>query len=100
MVHWATYDTLVKFPEADASEILPNLATSWEVSDDGLTYTFSLRDDVTFANGDPLTADDVVFSFTRMKNVQSNPSFLADPIASVEAVDDLTVAVNLVVGNR
>jgi peptide/nickel transport system substrate-binding protein len=96
MVHWATYDTLVKFPDGDASEILPNLATSWEVSEDGLVYTFTLRDDVTFANGDPLTADDVVFSFNRMKNVQSNPSFLADPIASVEAIDDLTVAVNLV----
>ena len=96
MVHWATYDTLVKFPDTDASSIEPNLATSWEVSDDGMTYTVTLRDDVTFANGDPLTADDVVFSFNRMKNVQSNPSFLADPIASVEAVDDLTVAVHLV----
>ena len=96
IVHQVTYDTLVTFPAGDASSIEPNLATSWEVSEDGTVYTFTLRDDVTFANGDPLTADDVVFSFNRLKNVKSNPSFLADPIASLEAVDDLTVAITLV----
>ena len=96
IVHRATYDTLVTFPAGDASTIEPNLAASWSMSDDGTVYTFNLRDDVTFANGDPLTAGDVVFSFTRLKNVRSNPSFLADPIASVEAVDDLTVAITLV----
>ena len=96
MVNQVTYDTLVTFPAADASSIEPNLATTWSVSDDDLSYTFELRDDVTFANGDPLTADDVVFSFTRLINVKSNPSFLADPIASVEAVDDLTVVITLV----
>jgi len=96
IVHRVTYDTLVTFPDEDASSIEPNLATSWAVSDDGLVYTFELRDDVTFANGDPLSADDVVFSFNRLKNVQSNPSFLADPIASLEATGDLTVAITLV----
>ena len=95
MVHRVTYDTLVSFPEGDASSIEPNLATSWSVSEDGLSYTFNLRDDVTFANGDALSAEDVVFSFTRLKNVQSNPSFLADSIVSLEAVDDLTVVINL-----
>lgn len=96
IVHRATYDTLVTFPDADTSSIEPNLASSWSVSDDATVYTFTLRDDVVFANGDPLTADDVVFSFNRLSNVQSNPSFLADPIASVEAVDDLTVEITLV----
>ena len=96
IVHRAAYDTLVTFPDADASSIEPNLATSWSVSDDGTVYTFTLRDDVTFANGDPLMAQDVVFSFMRLKNVQSNPSFLADSIASLEAIDDLTVAITLV----
>lgn len=95
MVHRATYDTLVTFPDGDASSIEPNLAAEWSVSDDGLVYTFNLREDVTFANGDPLSADDVVFSFTRLQNVLSNPSFLADPIVGIEAVDDLTVAVTL-----
>ena len=95
IVHTATYDTLVTFPAEDASSIEPNLATEWSVSDDGLTYTFELRDDVTFSNGDPLTADDVVFSFTRLQNVQSNPSFLADAIDSVEADGDSTVTITL-----
>jgi len=96
IVHRATYDTLVTFPDADASSIEPNLAASWSTSDDGLTYTFNLRDDVTFSNGDPLTAEDVAFSFTRLINVQSNPSFLADSIASIEAANDLTVVITLV----
>jgi peptide/nickel transport system substrate-binding protein len=95
IVHHVTYDTLVTFPAGDASSIEPNLATEWSVSEDGLTWTFNLRDDVTFANGDPLTADDVVFSITRLQNVQSNPSFLANNIVDVEAVDDLTVAITL-----
>lgn len=95
IVHRATYDTLVTFPAGDASSIEPNLATEWSVSEDGLTWTFNLRDDVTFANGDSLSADDVVFSFTRLQNVQSNPSFLADNIMAVEAVDDLTVQITL-----
>ena len=88
----ATYDTLVTFPDADASEVLPLLASSWTVSDDALTYTFTLRDDVTFANGDSLSSEDVVFSINRLKNVKGNPSFLSELITGVEAIDDLTVA--------
>ena len=67
IVDKATYDTLVTFPDGDASSIEPLLASDWSISDDGLTYTFTLRDDVTFANGDPLQAEDVVFSFNRLK---------------------------------
>jgi peptide/nickel transport system substrate-binding protein len=95
MVNRVAYDTLVTFPDADASSIEPLLAHAWSISDDGLVYTFSLRDDVAFSNGDPLTAEDVVFSFDRLKNVRAQPSFLADPIASLEALDDLTVAITL-----
>jgi peptide/nickel transport system substrate-binding protein len=96
MVNRVAYDTLVTFPDGDASSIEPLLASSWTVSDDGLVYTFTLRDDVTFVSGNPLTAGDVVFSFDRLKNVRAQPSFLADPIASVEAVDDATVAITMV----
>ncbi len=95
LIHHSVYDTLVTFPSDSVEEILPNLAASWEISDDGMVYTFTLRDDVTFSNGDPLTAEDVVFSFNRMKNLRDNPSFLADTIASVEAADDLTVVMTL-----
>src|SRR5690606_32778420 len=94
-VNHATYETLVTFPDEDASEIIPMLATEWSVSEDGLTYTFKLLEDVVFSSGNPLTADDVVFSFMRLKNIKGNPAFLADSIASVEAVDTYTVAITL-----
>lgn len=90
----ATYSTLVTFPDADASSIEPMLASEWDVSEDGLTYTFTLRD-ATFSSGNPVTANDVVFSFNRLKSIQGSPAFLAANIASVEAVDEKTVAVTL-----
>ncbi len=91
----ATYETLVTFPDNNASDILPGLASSWEVSDDGLTYTFTLREGATFASGNPVTAADVVFSFNRLINLDGSPSFLADNIASVTAADDRTVTITL-----
>ncbi len=55
--------------ESDAqgnAQILPSLAKSWEVSDDRLSYTFHLEEDVTFSNGSPLTSSDVLYTFTRL----------------------------------
>lgn len=95
LIHKSIYDTLVTFPPDSVSEVIPNLAESWEISEDGLVYTFHLRDDVVFSNGDSLTAEDVVFSFYRMKNLKDNPAFLADGIVSVEAADELTVTLTL-----
>lgn len=95
IVNHVTYETLVTFPSADASAILPLLASDWTISEDGLTYTFNLRSGVTFANGDPLTADDVVYSVMRLKNVGGSPSFLTKNIASVVADDADTVTFTL-----
>jgi peptide/nickel transport system substrate-binding protein len=72
----------------------PLIAKEWSVSDDGLTYTFKLRDDVYFHNGEKLTADDVVFSFELAKKTPIIKTFTA-PYDKVEAVDPLTVAVHL-----
>lgn len=91
----ATYSTLVTFPDQDTSSIQPMLASEWSLSEDGLTYTFTLRSDVTFVSGNPLTADDVVFSLQRLQRVAGSPSFLAADIASVTAVDASTVAITL-----
>lgn len=91
----ATYSTLVTFPDADASAVEPMLATEWSVSDDGLIYTFTLREGVAFSSGNPVTAADVVFSFNRLKNVLGNPAFLAENIASVEAADAQTIVITL-----
>lgn len=91
----AAYDTLVTFPDTDASTILPMLATDWTISEDGLTYTFNLNPDAVFADGNPVTAADVVFSVNRLKNIAGNPSFLAANVASVTADDEATVTFTL-----
>lgn len=94
-VHKAIYETLVTFPPDNVEELVPGLATDWEISDDGLTYTFTLDEGRTFSTGRTVTADDVVFSITRLKNLKGNPSFLADNIANVEAEDEQTVVITL-----
>ena len=94
-VNRATYQTLVTFPDGDASAIIPLLATEWSVSDDGLTYTFALREDIVFSSGNPFTAADVAFSLMRLKHAQGNPAFLAANIASVTAVDEYTAEIVL-----
>lgn len=87
------YETLVRL-NADGS-ISPLLAESFEISDDGLTYTFELREGISFHNGDPLTASDVVYSFTNVFREDSEHPFSTTfaPIAAVEASDDHTVVV-------
>lgn len=95
IVHKATYQTLVTFPDDGVGEILPMLAESWEISEDGLTYTFTMRDDATFADGSPVTAEDAAFSINRTKNVKGNPSFLAANFASAEATDATTLVLTL-----
>lgn len=99
IVERVTYETLVTFPNTDASSIIPMLASSWEVSEDGLTYSFTLRDGAVFSSGNAVTADDVVFSVNRLKNVKSSPAFQADNIASVEAVDAKTAKITLATPN-
>ncbi len=96
IVNQDTYDTLVTFPKGSAASIEPRLATKWTISDDQLTYTFALRD-AKFSNGDPVTADDVVFSFQRLKNVQGNPAplYTTANIASVVATDPKTVTITV-----
>ncbi|MEE8519644.1 MAG: ABC transporter substrate-binding protein [Dehalococcoidia bacterium] len=85
----ATYDTLV-FRNPDLS-LSPMLATSWEANDDGTEWTFELREDVKFADGKEFTAEDVIFTFTRLFEKNSPlASVMAEPTAIV-AVDDHTV---------
>jgi peptide/nickel transport system substrate-binding protein len=76
MIDHVLYDTLLTYKGSDVTTPVPDLATSYTASSDAKTYTFTLRKGVTFANGDPVTAADVVFSLTRTKNIEGNPSFL------------------------
>ena len=60
------YDYLEGLATYDVNgEITPGVATSWDISDDGLTYVFHLRDDSKWSNGDPVTAEDFVYSLRR-----------------------------------
>lgn len=88
----ALYDTLLTFEGSDVSTPQPLLAESYEMSDDATTFTFTLRDDAVFSDGSPVTADDVVFSLNRLRNLKGSPSVtVADLTAS--KVDEHTVEV-------
>ncbi|MBN1178191.1 MAG: hypothetical protein JXD18_03205 [Anaerolineae bacterium] len=89
------FDTLVW---RDASgETIPWLATDWSLSDDGLTWTFTLRDGVTWQDGEPLTVDDVVFSINYYLDHPGSAWFMSqvNEIASATAVGDNQVAIRL-----
>jgi peptide/nickel transport system substrate-binding protein len=76
MIDHAIYDTLLTYKGSNVTTAVPDLASSYTASPNAETYTFTLRKGVKFANGDPLTASDVVFSLMRTKNIDGNPSFL------------------------
>lgn len=96
----ALYETLVTMDPGDYVNLKPLLATSWELTDGGKAWTFKLRPDVKFSSGNPLTADDVKFTFERLKNLKVDASALADNIESVTAVDPATVKITMVDGNQ
>lgn len=87
------YDTLV-VPDAEG-EFQPSLATDWEPSDDGLTWTFTLRDDVTFHDGSEFDSADVVYSYNRIINEDLANAYRFASVDSVEAPDPHTVVINL-----
>ena len=107
------FDRLVETDTVDGeAQIVPGLADSWDVSEDGLTYTFHLHEGVTFHNGDPFTADDVVYTVNRMmdpatlaKNTDIYYGIVAgaadfydgkaEGVSGVQALDDLTVQFTL-----
>lgn len=86
----ATYETLLTFDGADVTKPVPALAESYELSKDGKVLTLKLRQGATFADGSPVTADDVVFSLTRVRDMKGTPSFLLDGV-EIEKTDDSTI---------
>lgn len=88
------YDSLV-FPNPDGS-VKPWLAKSWEISEDGLTYTFELVPGVKFHNGDELTADDVVFSLERILTIGEGYGYLFTAnVEGAEVLEKYKVQFNL-----
>jgi peptide/nickel transport system substrate-binding protein len=92
-IHINTYDTLVDIRPDDLNTIVPRLAERWEVNPEFTEFTFFLRKDAKFASGNPVTAQDVVFSWNRLINLAGAPAFNLDGVGTIEAVDDYTVKV-------
>ncbi|GGE31194.1 ABC transporter substrate-binding protein [Agaricicola taiwanensis] len=94
-----TYDRLVRFEVDDPSKLYGDIAESWTVSDDGKLYTFKLKSGLKFASGNPITADDVVYSLQRAVKLDKTPAFILtqfglskDNVAEkIKKVDDTTV---------
>src|SRR6476659_5996574 len=91
MFYYALHDALVK--PMPGEPFAPSLAQSWTASDDGLVYEFVLRDGVKFHNGEPVTAEDVKFSYERYRGAANKA--LKDRVASVETPDPQRVLFKL-----
>lgn len=72
-------------------EVLPDLAKSYEVSADGLTYTFHLYDNVLFSDGQKLTSDDVKFTFETIRDKQTFAAYVMAQVDAIECPDEFTV---------
>ncbi|KFB11234.1 peptide ABC transporter substrate-binding protein [Nitratireductor basaltis] len=71
------------------AKVVPGVAESWEMSEDGTVYTFKLREDAKWSNGDPVTAEDFVFSFQRIQDPETGAKYatIQYPIKNAEAIN-------------
>ena len=114
LVAWNVYDRLVRHGMKenedgvlvyDISTFEPELATSWEISEDGTEYTFKLREDAVFHDGTPVTAEDVKWSFDRavaaggFPAIQMGASYFLEA-EQFEAVDEHTFRINMPTPNK
>ena len=91
MLMYALHDAMVK--PLPGSSLAPSLAESWTVAPDGLTYEFVLRKGIRFHNGDPVTAEDVKFSFDRYRGAASKT--FKERVTAIETPDPARVRINL-----
>jgi peptide/nickel transport system substrate-binding protein len=95
---YLSYQVLDNLTSLDENhEVVPWLATEWSASDDGLTWTFTLKEGVEFTDGSPLTAEVVAYNFDYWLTGGNSTAFvwLQDYFVSAEAVDELTLQINL-----
>ncbi len=93
------YDRLINYDVDNVSDIYGGVAESWTISDDGLSFMFKIRQGITFASGNKLSADDVVFSLKRVIVLDKSPAFILSQFGftpenvdqTITKVDDSTV---------
>ncbi|HEX3460524.1 MAG TPA: ABC transporter substrate-binding protein, partial [Acidimicrobiales bacterium] len=90
----SVYEGLVRYANGSPT-IDPALASSWTISPDGMTYTFTLRPGVTFHDGTPVNSAAAAFSFARRTGVNSAPAYMLADVTSTETPDPLTFVVHL-----
>ncbi|RMG84364.1 MAG: ABC transporter substrate-binding protein, partial [Chloroflexi bacterium] len=91
------YDTLV-YREPETGEFVPGLAQSWEISDDGLSYTFTLKQGVRFHDDTPFNAAAVAANLDRITNPEiasQKAIFLLGPYEGYDIIDDYTIRIRL-----
>jgi peptide/nickel transport system substrate-binding protein len=89
------YDTLLQ-PTADGKGVSPGLATAYQVSDDGLTFTLTLRQGTKFSDGSPITAEDVKWTLDRARNPKNGIwNFTLESVDSVEVKGADTIVLHL-----
>ena len=95
------YDTLIELDPADLGPLVPGVAESWEVAEDGVTYTFKIAEGRTFHSGNPITANDAAYSIHRAIKLDKTPAFILTQFGftpdnveeKVTAVDDTTLQI-------
>jgi len=85
------YDGLVE--DGGEKGVIPQLATDWEIDDDGKTYTFYLRKDVKFSDGSDFNAENVIFNMQRWVNNERHSSLTSVHVENMEAIDEYTVKI-------
>ena len=89
------YDRLVTYPVDDVENLQGHVAESWEIGEDGQTYTFKIREGITFHSGNPLTAEDAAWSLQRVIKLNKTPSFILSQFGfTPENVEEMIVAVD------
>lgn len=99
IVIYQLYDSLVTFKEGDFTKPVPALAESWEIGEDGKTWTFHLRKNATFTSGNPVNADAVIFSLRRALKISPVLSWILTQFGiseeSITKIDEHTVQIVL-----
>ncbi len=96
MFSYAAYDMLYRVKSGTMGTPEPSVATEYTVDESGKVYTFKMREDVKFASGNPMTANDVVWSVNRVRNMKDSQAYsMVKIVEKVEAPDDYTVVFTL-----